>query len=140
MRKMNDLLRAYGNFDVVAGNFSMYSEIKIRQGKIEGYVKPLFSDMKVYDHRQDAEKNIFRQLYEGIPGESPDCLENRPREEVATRVPIKGDVEGPETSTWETIVRLIQNAFSKAILPGFEKEVSQDRPARRPKTHLISKA
>ena len=125
MRRMNDLLRAYGNFDVVAGNFSMYSEIKIRQGKIDGYVKPLFSDMKVYDQRQDAEKNIFRKLYEGLVGGISGLLENRPREEIATRVPIAGDVEGPETSTWETIVRLIQNAFFKAILPGFEKEVSQ---------------
>jgi len=125
MRRMNDLLRAYGNFDVVAGNFSMYSEIKIRQGKIDGYVKPLFSDMKVYDRRQDAEKNIFRQLYEGLVGGISGLLENRPRSEVATQVPITGDVEGPQTSTWETIVRLIQNAFLKAILPGFEKEVSQ---------------
>jgi hypothetical protein len=126
MRKMNDLLRAYGNFDVVVGNFSMYSEIKIRQGKIDGYVKPLFRDMKVYDHRQDAEKNVFRKLYEGLVGGISGLLENRPREEVATRVPIAGDVEGPDTGTWETIVRLIQNAFFKAILPGFEKEVSQD--------------
>jgi uncharacterized protein DUF748 len=125
MRTMNDLLRAYGNFDVVAGTFSMYSEIKIRQGKIDGYVKPLFSDMKVYDRRQDAEKSIFRQLYEGLVGGISGLLENRPRSEVATRVPITGDVEGPQTSTWETIVRLIQNAFLKAILPGFEKEVSQ---------------
>ena len=125
MRRMNDLLRAYGNFDVVAGNFSMYSEIKMRQGKIEGYVKPLFRDMKVYDRRQDAEKNVFRKLYEGLVGGISGLLENRPREEVATRVPIEGDVEEPEAGTWETIVRLIQNAFFKAILPGFEKEVSQ---------------
>jgi hypothetical protein len=133
MRKMNDLFRAYGNFDVVAGNFSLYSEIKIRQGKIGGYVKPLFSDMKVYDQRQDAEKNIFRKLYEGLVGGISGLLENRPREEVATRVPIEGDVEGPEAGTWETIVRLIQNAFFKAILPGFEKEVSLAGSRRAPK-------
>jgi hypothetical protein len=126
MHKMNDLLRAYGNFDVIAGNFSLYSEIKIRQGKIDGYVKPLFRDMKVYDQRQDAEKNVFRKLYEGLVGGISGLLENRPREEVATRVPIAGDIEGPDTGTWETIVRLIQNAFFKAILPGFEKEISQD--------------
>ena len=34
MRKMNDLLRAYGNFDVVAGNFSMYSKIKFGKGRL----------------------------------------------------------------------------------------------------------
>jgi hypothetical protein len=130
MRKMNDLLRAYGNFDVVAGNFSMYSEIKIRQGKIDGYVKPLFSDMKVYDRRQDAEKSLFRKLYEGLVGGISGLLQNRPRSEVATRVPISGDVEAPQTGTWETIVRLIQNAFFRAILPGFEKEVSTGSGAR----------
>jgi Domain of Unknown Function (DUF748) len=132
MRTMNDLLRAYGNFDVVAGTFSLYSEIKIRNGKIDGYVKPLFSDLKVYDRRQDAEKNMFRKLYEGLVGGISGLLENRPREELATRVPITGDVEGPETGTWETIVRLIQNAFFKAILPGFEKEVSQVGGRRAP--------
>ncbi len=56
MRAMNDLLRAYGNFDVTAGAFSVYSELSVNQGKIEGYVKPLFKDMKVYDPRQDKEK------------------------------------------------------------------------------------
>jgi uncharacterized protein DUF748 len=125
MRTMNDLLRAYGNFDVVAGNFSMYSEIKIRQGKIDGYVKPLFKDMKVYDHRQDAEKSLFRKLYEAVVGGVSGLLQNRPRSEVATKVPISGDVESPQTSTWDTIAALIQNAFFKSILPGFEREVSQ---------------
>jgi hypothetical protein len=133
MRRMNDLLRAYGNFDVVAGNFSMYSEIKMAQGKIDGYVKPLFSDMKVYDRRQDAEKSRFRKLYEGLIGGISELLQNRPRSEVATRVPISGDVEAPQTGTWETIVRLIQNAFFRAILPGFEKEVSQGGGQRAPK-------
>src|SRR5436309_2308302 len=63
MRRMNDLLRAYGNFDVVAGNFSMYSKIKIRQGKIDGHVKPLFSDMKVYDSASGGrEKHVSAAL------------------------------------------------------------------------------
>jgi hypothetical protein len=126
---MNDLFRAYGNFDVTAGMFSFYSEIKVRQGKIEGYVKPLFRDMKVYDERQDREKSLFRKLYEGLVGGIAGLLQNRPREEVATETSISGDIEKPQTSTWETVLRLIQNAFFKAILPGFEKEVSQ-RPKR----------
>ena len=134
MPTMNDLLRAYGNFDVVAGKFSLYSEIKIRQAKIDGYIKPLFRDMKVYDRRQDAEKSMFRRLYEGLVGGISGLLKNQPRSEVATKVPISGDLEAPQSNTWETIVRLIQNAFFKAILPGFEKEVSQGgaKPAPKP--------
>jgi hypothetical protein len=125
MQTMNDLFRAYGNFDVTAGVFSFYSEIKVRQGKIEGYVKPLFRDMKVYDERQDREKSLFRKLYEGLVGGIAGLLQNRPREEVATETSLSGDIEKPQTSTLETVLRLIQNAFFKAILPGFEKEVSQ---------------
>src|SRR5919106_3926656 len=81
MRRMNDLFRAYGNFDVVAGVFSFYSEIKVRQGKIDGYVKPLFRDMDVYDRRQDKEKGLFRKAYEGLVGGISGLLQNRPREE-----------------------------------------------------------
>lgn len=125
MRTMNDLFRAYGNFDVVAGVFSFYSEMKVRQGKIDGYVKPLFRDMKVYDERQDREKSVFRKLYESLVGGIAGLLQNRPREEVATQTSISGDIESPQTSTWETVLRLVQNAFFKAILPGFEREISQ---------------
>ena len=133
MRKMNDLFQAYGNFDVAAGVFSFYSEIKVKQGKIDGYVKPLFHEIDVYDERQDREKNIFRKLYEGLVGGISALLKNEPREEVATQTSISGDIESPETSTWETLLRLIQNAFFKAILPGFEKEVSQHSGGQRRK-------
>jgi hypothetical protein len=133
MRKLNNLFQAYGKFDVAAGVFSFYSEINVRQGKIDGYVKPLFQDMDVYDERQDREKNIFRKLYEGLVGGISSLLKNEPREEVATQTSISGDIESPQTSTWETVLRLIQNAFFKAILPGFEKEVSQHSGAQRRK-------
>jgi len=36
-------------------------------------------------------------------------------------VPLSGDVEAPQTGTWEKIVRLIQNAFFKAILRDLKK-------------------
>ena len=61
MRAMNNLLRAYGNFDVTAGLFSLYSELSVKNGRVEGYIKPLFKDMKVYDARQDHEKSLFHQ-------------------------------------------------------------------------------
>jgi hypothetical protein len=131
MRTMNDLFRAYGSFDVIAGAFSFYSEIKVSQGKIDGYVKPLFRDTDVYDERQDREKNVFRKMYEGLVGGISSLLTNRPREEVATQTSISGDIESPQTSTWETVLRLVQNAFFKAILPGFGKEVSAISPTRK---------
>jgi hypothetical protein len=52
-------------------------------------------------------------------------LENPPRDEIATVTTVSGKLENPQTSTWEAILGLIQNAFFKAILPGFEKAIGQ---------------
>ena len=48
-------------------------------------------------------------------------LENRPREEVATRVDISGRIDKPDVRPVVAAARLFQNAFIKAILPGFER-------------------
>lgn len=53
-------------------------------------------------------------------------LQNRPRDEGATNITISGKLSNPESSTWETIIGLIQNAFFKAILPGFEREAGRN--------------
>jgi Domain of Unknown Function (DUF748) len=122
LRSINDILRAYGKFDVVGGTFSVYSEMKVANGRIDGYVKPLFKDVDVYDSRQDKKKPVLKKIYEKIVGGLSHVLENKPRDQVATVVDISGPLEEPNTSTWETIVRLVSNAFVKAILPGFERE------------------
>lgn len=126
MTTMNDLLRARGNFDVRSGRFSLFSEIDVKDGRVDGYVKPLFRDLDVYDRRQDGDKNIFRQAYEGIVGGIGTLLENRPRDEVATRTDLSGRIEDPRTSTLEIVVGLIQNAFVRAILPGLDRESGRD--------------
>jgi len=120
LKTMNDMLRAYGNFDVTAGRFSMYSELSVRDRRMTGYVKPLFQDMTVYDSRQDRDKNVLRKVYEGVVGGVARVLQNRPRDEVATRVEISGPLENPNAGIIETVLGLVQNAFFKAILPGFE--------------------
>lgn len=131
MRSMNDLLRAYGRFDVTAGVFSFFSELKVRNGAVDGYVKPLFRDMKVYDERQDAEKSLFRKLYEKLVGGVSKLLENK-RDEVATKTRISGPIDSPKTDTLQIVLRLVENAFFRAILPGFDAELSRSaikRPA-----------
>jgi len=105
----------------------MYAELSVKNGMIQGYIKPLFRDLDVYDKRQDKVKNLFRKLYEGLVGGVSKLLENTPRDEVATKAEISGRLDDPHTSTWQIIVRLIQNAFFKAILPGFDREVGRLR-------------
>lgn len=122
---MNDLLRAYGDFDVVGGRFSLYSDMHVRQGTVKGYVKPFFKEMDVYDRRQDQDKKLFHQMYEMMVGGAAGLLESWRWDRVATRAEVTGSVAKPRVSTWQVVVRLVQNAFFKAILPGFERAVAK---------------
>jgi hypothetical protein len=122
---MNDLLRAYGKLDVTAGVFSFYSQLRIKNGEINGYVKPLFSGVKVYDPEQDKEKSFFHKLYEMIAGGVAKLLENKQTKETATKANISGKVGTASASAWEIILKAFENAFIKAILPGFDREVAR---------------
>ena len=121
---MNDVLRAYGNFDVSAGVFSLVTEIHIKNKAISGYIKPFFKDMKVYDKRKDKGRSISHKMYEMLIGGAAMILENRSDQEVATKVNISGSVNNPKTSSWQIVIELIKNAFFKAILPSFDREAT----------------
>jgi hypothetical protein len=122
---MNDLWQAYGNFDVAGGNFALYTSLRVKDGQVDGYVKPLFTDMDVYDVDQDAGENIFKQAYEGILGGMASLLQNQPRDQVATKTDLSGRIEDPKTSTLQVVVGLIRNAFFSAILPGLDQQRRQ---------------
>jgi len=119
LRAMNTLLRSFGNFDVVGGRFTFYSQIAIKHGEISGYLKPIFTDMQVYSQQQDAGKPLLHRMYEGLVGGVQTVLQNG-RGEVATTVEISGRASDPNTSTWTLVIGLMRNAFVKAIAHGFE--------------------
>jgi hypothetical protein len=123
--RLNDLFRAYGRFDASAGRFFFYSELSANDGVVTGYVKPLFKDLKIYDKQQDKSKPVVRKIYERVVSGVAKILKNRERDEVATKADVIGRIDNPRVSTVDAVVRLVQNAFFKAILPGFDLEVSR---------------
>jgi Domain of Unknown Function (DUF748) len=125
VKTLNDLFRAYGRFDASAGRFYLYSELTARDGVITGYIKPLFKDLKIYSKEQDKSKPIAKKVYERVVGGVAKLLKNRPREEVATKAEVLGRIDNPKVGTIDALVKLVQNAFFKAILPGFDLEASR---------------
>ena len=123
MTTMNDVWRAYAKLDLVAGLLSIYSQIRIKNGYITGYVK-------VYDPEQDKKKPIFKKLYEGISEGIAGLLENKKEDRVATVAKFSGPVGNPDSNVWEIIGKAIENAFIKAILPGFEGVITAHRKRR----------
>ena len=120
MPAMNNLFRAYGGFDAAAGRFSLYSKVKVQNGRMEGYVKPLFRDVEIYNKNQEENDSLFQKIYEGIVGAIAQLLENQPREEIATKPDLSGTLKNPKANTSQAILELIRNAFFKAMLPGLE--------------------
>jgi hypothetical protein len=123
MTRMNDLFQTYAKVDVSGGRFSFYSEIAVKNGHVNGYVKPLFEDVNVYTRAQDKKKGFFKKLWEGIVEGLANLLENE-RDEVATVATVKGAVANPRASNLQVLAGLIENALFDAILPGFERQLA----------------
>ena len=129
--RLNDLFRAYGRFDVASGRFDFYSELDAKDGVVTGYIKPLFQDLQVYSKEQDKDKPALEKMYEHIVGGVAKVLKNRPREEVATKAQVIGRIDNPKVGTLAALGGLVENAFFKAILPGFDAEIARGGRAEK---------
>jgi hypothetical protein len=87
---------------------------------------PYFKDLQIPEPQQAQEKGLAHRLSEELVGGLVKLLEN-PRQEVPSQTNISGRLESPQMSTWEAVLGVLQNAFIRAILPGFEREVGQRR-------------
>ncbi|MEP6471451.1 MAG: DUF748 domain-containing protein [Acidobacteriota bacterium] len=123
MTAMNDIWKAYGKFDVAGGSMSLYSQLRAKNGRIDGYVKPLFQNVDVYDPKQDKNKPFFKKVYEKVVEGVAGLLENKKTDKVVTVADISGPISNPHSSPMQVIGKLIENAFVKAILPGFQREL-----------------
>ncbi|HJU28384.1 MAG TPA: DUF748 domain-containing protein [Candidatus Binataceae bacterium] len=119
---LNDLLRAYGKLEVAQGEFSLFSQATVKEGQVHGYVKPIFSHLKVYSAKQQANKPFFHKAYEAVAGAVADLLKNPKTKNVATVANISGPLNQPDVSTWQALGEILRNAFIKAILPGFDRQ------------------
>jgi hypothetical protein len=123
---MNDLLRAFGRFDVAAGQLTVYSQVAIKDGNIDGYVKPMFANLKVYDYQKDKGTGLLHQAKELAIGGASHLFKNHSTEKVAADVDLKGKLTSPGIDTWQALGQVLRNAFIEAIIPGFDRAVASD--------------
>ena len=116
---LNDFLMAHEGMDVADGLLSVYSEITVKEGKVDGYIKPLIRNLKIYDKQKDKGKSFGKRVKMHFLQFLADAFENRSTQEVATVIRISGSTSDPEVGEWQAILKLIGNGFSNAVLPGF---------------------
>lgn len=124
--ELNDFLKAYANFDVSAGSFGLYTEIAAREGRFEGYVKPLVKDLEVVEWGKEEEGGFFQKVWETIVAAGSELLENRgkEKEQIATKVPLSGSLENPDVDIITTVWMLLKNAFIQALIPSLDNSIN----------------
>jgi hypothetical protein len=120
--KINDLALAYGKFDFKRGWFDLVVEADSKEGQLNGYVKPLFRNLKVFSLSQDLkEDNALQFFWQALVGFATTVFKNHPRDQFGTLIPFSGDASGKSsTDIVATLVNLLRNAFVRAYLPRLE--------------------
>lgn len=127
LTQLNDFIKAYANFDVKEGMFSLITEMRVDNGKITGYIKPFFENLNIFSLEQEnkQDEGFFRKAWEALVGLGAELFENQPQDRVATEVPIQGEISSPDVNVTVTIFNIFKNAFVDAIEKEFERR-SQD--------------
>lgn len=120
---LNDMLRAYANVDVNTGTFEVYTEVATKNGKVNGYVKPLIHDLDVATWKKE-EGNIGQRIYENLIGGVAWLFKNHRRDQLGSKVYIRGDLNDPKVSIGKAVIVLLQNAFISALKPYVDGEIS----------------
>jgi len=111
---LNELLEAYGKFNVKRGTFEVFAEIAGSEGSFDGYVKPFFEDLDVFELKDDAQ-NPVKLLWQAIVAGAVKIFKNHPEDQVATKIPVSGTFEKTDVAIWTTVLNVLRNAFIEAF-------------------------
>ena len=121
--KVNDFFKAYANVDVNKGTFGLYTEMAAKDGRFEGYVKPLIKDLEILGP-EDRKDNPLRKLWEALVDGVAEIFENQPKDRVATKVPLRGSTKKLDTNVWYAIGEILRNAFIRALQPSIDQDIN----------------
>jgi hypothetical protein len=129
---LNKFLLAHTGVDVADGLFSVYTELTVKGGRVQGYLKPLVKNLRVFDKQKDRAKPLGKRVEIHVVQWLATLFKNRSSKQVATITRISGSTSDPKLSEWEAIRKLLGNGLFRAILPGFldkRKDVKPDKAA-----------
>lgn len=119
---LNPMLEAYGKVDVKRGTFEVFTEIYAEDGMFEGYVKPFFRDLDVFEFKTDNE-NPLKMAWQALVAGAMKLFKNQDKDQVATKIPIRGEIGAAQTEIWTTLANVLKNAFVQAFSPTIDKEI-----------------
>jgi hypothetical protein len=110
---MNDFARSRIGVDFEGGDLSLYSELAAKNGRITGYLKPVARNVEMVDLETDGDPISI--IWQSLVSVFTEVFKNHPEDQLATRIPIEGNLNNPETSTWDAIIGIFKNTFNAYI-------------------------
>ncbi|HEV2210698.1 MAG TPA: DUF748 domain-containing protein [Verrucomicrobiae bacterium] len=116
---LNPLALTYGKFDFKRGWLDLVIQTDANEGHLNGYIKPLFRDLKLFSLRQDIkEDSVLQFFWQALVGMTTTILKNQPRKQFGTLIPFTGETSGTTSADiLATIGNVLRNAFVRAYLP-----------------------
>ncbi|MBB1446518.1 hypothetical protein H5156_04935, partial [Pseudoalteromonas sp. SG41-6] len=111
-------IKVYRTFDIAAGGRDGAMERVEKNNNLTGYVKAGVQNLRVFSWREDIEKDddgVFTAIFEGSVDLLSSILENDESKLVAARIPIEGQLNNADVSTFQAIVSVFKNAFFDAF-------------------------
>lgn len=125
LSSLNDLSRVYANLDFRKGHGEIYSEISAIDGDIDGYIKPMFTDVDILSWKQDVESQDdgpVQVVWEGLVGTFKTLFTNFSTEKIATEIELDGSIKKPDISPMQAFMGVVKNSFGSALESGFSSE------------------
>ena len=124
MIELNDFLQAYGNVDAEGGTLEVFTEFAASDGRVEGYVKTLIEDLELVQLNEiDNPVDALQTLWEGFVALGAELLENQPRNRLAVRIPLQGELGATQTDLVAIVASLLRNAFVAALRPAIDESI-----------------
>jgi len=95
------------------------------KGKINHLIR-----LPVFSWKGDIERDgdgFIEGSIEAISAFVTELFENQSEDQIATRIPVEGDLSSPDTQTWEAFTAILKNAFIEAFNGDVEKSIELDR-------------
>lgn len=121
----------YTPFDIEAGGIDGAMELVAKDNNLNGYVKAGVQNLSVFSWREDIEKDddgIFTAIFEGSVDLLGSILENDESKLVAARIPIEGQLDNTDVSTFQAVISVLKNAFFDAFKMKVDNVISFEDP------------
>jgi len=120
---LNAFTEAYAKFTFGQGQLYAATEIVMKDGAFEGYLKPIFENVEISGQREEK-RSFWRKAWEGVVGVAFKIFENPEEEQVATKIPFEGNTTETNAKIIPTVFNVFRNAFVEAFSKDLEHEIT----------------